>query len=68
MDHLWAPWRREFIDAPKEEGCIFCRYPAETGREADRIAVARHPHIHQVHVSTFAHRVLPGAPHPFRAS
>jgi ATP adenylyltransferase len=36
MDHLWAPWRREFIDAPKEEGCIFCRYPAETGREADR--------------------------------
>lgn len=36
MDHLWAPWRREFIDAPKEEGCIFCDYPAETGREADR--------------------------------
>ncbi len=43
MDHLWAPWRREFIDAPKEEGCIFCRYPAETGREADRknLIVAR---------------------------
>jgi len=36
MDHLWAPWRREFIDAPKEEGCIFCRFPAETGRDADR--------------------------------
>ncbi len=31
MDHLWAPWRREFIDAPEEEGCIFCRFPAETG-------------------------------------
>jgi ATP adenylyltransferase len=36
MDHLWAPWRREFIDAPREEGCIFCRLPAETGPEADR--------------------------------
>ena len=31
MDHLWAPWRREFIDAPRTEGCIFCLYPAETG-------------------------------------
>jgi len=36
MDHLWAPWRREFIDAPREEGCIFCRLPAETGPDADR--------------------------------
>jgi len=36
MDHLWAPWRREFIDAPREEGCIFCRFLAETGPEADR--------------------------------
>jgi len=43
MDHLWAPWRREFIDAPREEGCIFCRFPAETGRGADRknLIVAR---------------------------
>jgi ATP adenylyltransferase len=36
MDHLWAPWRREFIGAPREEGCIFCRLPAESGPEADR--------------------------------
>jgi len=36
MDHLWAPWRREFIDAPREEGCIFCLFAAQTGREADR--------------------------------
>jgi ATP adenylyltransferase len=26
---LWAPWRLEFIHAPKPEGCIFCRFPAE---------------------------------------
>src|SRR5262249_25117430 len=36
MDHLWAPWRREFIDAPRVEGCIFCVLPAQTGAEADR--------------------------------
>jgi ATP adenylyltransferase len=33
---LWAPWRMEFIDAPKKEGCIFCQFPAEQGEEADR--------------------------------
>jgi ATP adenylyltransferase len=25
---LWAPWRMEYIDAPKPAGCIFCDYPA----------------------------------------
>ena len=33
---LWAPWRMEFIDAPKPGGCIFCDFPAETGDESDR--------------------------------
>ena len=37
-------------------------------REAERIAVARHPQVHQVHVSAFAHCVLPSAPHPFCAA
>ena len=45
MDHLWAPWRREFVEnaGKKDEGCIFCRLPAETGPEADRrnLIVAR---------------------------
>jgi ATP adenylyltransferase len=26
---LWAPWRLEFIHAPKAVGCIFCQFPAE---------------------------------------
>ena len=33
---LWAPWRMEFIDGPRPEGCIFCRFPAEQGEEPDR--------------------------------
>lgn len=45
MDHLWAPWRREFVESAgkKDDGCIFCRLPAETGPEADRrnLIVAR---------------------------
>jgi ATP adenylyltransferase len=24
MQQLWAPWRMEFINAPKPEGCFFC--------------------------------------------
>ena len=28
MDRLWAPWRIEYLRAPKEEGCIFCDKPA----------------------------------------
>jgi ATP adenylyltransferase len=25
MKHLWSPWRLEYLNAPKEDGCIFCR-------------------------------------------
>ena len=25
---LWAPWRIEYIRAPKPTGCIFCEFPA----------------------------------------
>jgi ATP adenylyltransferase len=36
MEHLWSPWRREFIEGVKEEGCIFCRFVEESGDAADR--------------------------------
>jgi len=26
---LWAPWRMEFIRAPKPDGCIFCDFPGQ---------------------------------------
>jgi len=33
---LWAPWRMQFIEAPKATGCIFCQLPALEGEESDR--------------------------------
>ncbi len=29
MEHLWAPWRIQYILAPKETGCFFCRKSQE---------------------------------------
>jgi ATP adenylyltransferase len=43
---LWAPWRMEFIDAPKREGCIFCDFPREQGDEADRRNLIVHRGAH----------------------
>jgi ATP adenylyltransferase len=36
MEHLWAPWRREFVTGEKPAGCIFCRFPTETAAGDDR--------------------------------
>jgi ATP adenylyltransferase len=43
---LWAPWRMEFIEGEKPEGCIFCRFPAEEGEEADRRNLVAHRSSH----------------------
>lgn len=29
MEHIWAPWRMEYIEAEKTEGCILCEKPGE---------------------------------------
>lgn len=43
---LWAPWRMEFIDAPKREGCIFCDFPGEQDEEADQRNLIVHRSTH----------------------
>jgi ATP adenylyltransferase len=38
MEHLWAPWRIEYIKkATKEEGCILCQKPSEESDAANYI-------------------------------
>lgn len=37
MEHLWAPWRMEYILSSKSEGCIFCDKSAEDQDEANYI-------------------------------
>jgi len=41
MEHLFAPWRMAYISgADKQEGCIFCDFPAENNDEK-RLILAR---------------------------
>lgn len=38
MDHLWSPWRLEYVTGPKPAtGCVFCRASADP--EGDRLVV-----------------------------
>lgn len=39
MDHLWAPWRMEFIRGKREKGCVFCRLPAERDRMRENLVL-----------------------------
>lgn len=37
MEHLWAPWRTQYIQKAKEKGCILCQKPAEKNDEPNCI-------------------------------
>src|SRR5260370_42695546 len=42
MQHLWAPWRMEFIKGPKPSGCFFCEAAAaDPSDDADHLVLAR---------------------------
>lgn len=40
MDYLWAPWRMEYILAPKPQGCIFCEKPHQN-RDRENLILLR---------------------------
>jgi ATP adenylyltransferase len=40
MESLFAPWRLEFITGKREEGCVFCKKPAERGRLRENLVLA----------------------------
>ena len=37
MEHIWAPWRIEYIMAEEPEGCILCAKPGEDNDEENRL-------------------------------
>ncbi len=37
MKHIWAPWRMEYIQMEKPEGCILCQKPAQNNDAASYI-------------------------------
>ncbi len=38
LNHLWAPWRMEFIKGSQPKDCIFCTLPADTRDKENLIA------------------------------
>jgi ATP adenylyltransferase len=39
MENLFAPWRLEFIAGKREDGCIFCKKPAEKERLRENLVL-----------------------------
>jgi ATP adenylyltransferase len=40
MKHLWSPWRLEYLHAPREDDCIFCR-AAEGNDDRENLVLLR---------------------------
>ena len=48
MNHLWSPWRMEYIDKHnKEEGCVFCNAQAKSD-SAENLIVLRGKHAYVI--------------------
>lgn len=37
MEHIWAPWRIDYLQMEKPDGCIFCEEPKEDNDAANYI-------------------------------
>jgi ATP adenylyltransferase len=40
MDHLWSPWRLEYVISKKPEGCVFCHVPNPSKQPLSAVASA----------------------------
>jgi ATP adenylyltransferase len=40
MNHLWSPWRLEYLTAPETEGCVFC-HAAEGKADRENLVLLR---------------------------
>jgi ATP adenylyltransferase len=38
LDHLWSPWRLDYVAGPKPQACVFC-HPPGASAEADPLVV-----------------------------
>ena len=57
MDHLWSPWRLEYVTSKKPDGCVFC-LPAEASAKAGHAPDRSRPDPLLVHTGTLAYVIL----------
>src|ERR1700761_7423622 len=43
MDHLWSPWRYQYVQTKKKAGsqCVFCHTAAAAGQDEENLIVHR---------------------------
>lgn len=44
MERFFTPWRLEYLVGEREPGCIFCKKPAEKGRERENLVLYKGDH------------------------
>lgn len=44
MQQVWAPWRMEYVAAPREPGCVFCAAAAYPEAARERLVLHHAPH------------------------
>jgi ATP adenylyltransferase len=41
LDHLWSPWRLEYVISKKPEGCVFCSAPGRSNNDLSAVVSAK---------------------------
>jgi ATP adenylyltransferase len=64
VKYLWAPWRLEYIKAPRTQGCVFCDF-ARDHRDREHRILARGTHAFAI-LNTFPYNSAHLMVVPFR--